>query len=452
MSFRLRLTLAVAGLAALAIAAVAVVSYYVTSDRLTGEIDSFLEAQAETLTRSVGRGRGGQRPPEILTVLPALRGTDTYVQVILADGERASRADDRAALPVSEADLTVASGDQDRNLQTVVVEGVDVRVLTRPFEVGQRQIGAVQIGRELTETQNVLQGLRRRLFVLGAAGTAVAALAAWALADSLTRPVRRLTRAAERVAATNELGGIDVEGSGEVGRLATSFNTMLGALETSRQQQRRLVMDASHELRTPLTSVRTNVDVLRRSPELELADREDVLADLDREVTELTDLVTELVDLATSSDRGSEPHVPLDLAALARDVAERAQRRTGRVIEVIHTGPVTVSGQRSGLERAISNLVNNACKFSPDRTPVTIEIDAGRVAVGDRGPGISAEDRPYVFDRFYRATATRDAPGSGLGLAIVEEVVRNLGGSVFVEDAAGGGAIVGFTFPAPDAP
>ncbi len=236
---------------------------------------------------------------------------------------------------------------------------------------------------------------------------------------------------------------MDTAASGEVGRLAGSLTAMLEALDESRSRQQQLVMDAGHELRTPLTTLRTSVELLQRglvSPE----DAERLLLTIGEEVGELTTLVGEIVDLGTDS-RQADPPRPCDLAEVAAVVADRARRRHRRDVTV--TGnPVPLHGQPAMLERALSNLVDNAVKFSPAGTPVTIDVQPDRVSVRDHGPGIADQDRPHLFDRFYRASAARTLPGSGLGLAIVAQVAEEHGGTPFAGNDERGGAVVGFTF------
>jgi two-component system sensor histidine kinase MprB len=220
---------------------------------------------------------------------------------------------------------------------------------------------------------------------------------------------------------------------------------MLGALATSREQQRRLVEDAGHELRTPLTALRTDIGLLRRAPDYDPVKREALVANIESEVVELADLVSELVGLATDT-HSNEAAVDLDLADVVAEAVERGRRRTGRTIE-LEARPSPVRGQAGQLERAVDNLLGNAHKFSPPVAPIEVVVGGGSVAVRDHGPGIPADERARVFDRFYRSAAARSAAGSGLGLAIVAQIVQQHGGTTWVGDAPGGGAEVGFRLP-----
>ncbi len=225
---------------------------------------------------------------------------------------------------------------------------------------------------------------------------------------------------------------------------------MLDALNRSRTQQQRLVQDAGHELRTPLTSLRANIDTLRRHPDLVGEPRRHLLDDLDSELRELSGLVDELVALAVDRyDDEAERRVAVD--ELAARAADRAERRTGRTVTV-DAEPAPIEARPGQLLRAISNLVDNAAKFSPDGTPIEIVVRPGRLDVRDHGPGIAERDLPHVFDRFYRAVDVRSLPGSGLGLAIVREAARAVGGEARVANAPDGGAVFTIDFPPAPAP
>ncbi|NDG67406.1 MAG: sensor histidine kinase [Actinobacteria bacterium] len=216
---------------------------------------------------------------------------------------------------------------------------------------------------------------------------------------------------------------------------------MLQALGNSVAQQKQLVQDASHELRTPLTSLRANSELLER-PDLPQHTREAIIHDIRAEIDELTALSSELSALA-SDQRSSEDPVAVDIAEAVQEVVERAQRRSGRVVELHSASPAQAVVRPAQFDRAISNLIDNAIKFSPAGSKVDVFIKGTRIEVHDSGPGIAPEDRQFVFDRFYRAAATRAMPGSGLGLAIVKQFADIHQATTFVGASGTGGAMVG---------
>lgn len=379
-----------------------------------------------------------------------VRPARTDVQVLGARGQIVDHGS--PVLPVTVRDRGVARAEAAGKL----VEHRDVRVGEDLFRVATVSLGdgkgAVQVAQEFSDTEDLLRALQQRTLILMSAVVVAAGLFGWWLARRITRRLVVLTSAAEDVARTRQLGiQVPVAGLDEVGRLGRAFDRMLGRLAQSEEDQRRLVQDAGHELRTPLTSLRTNISLLRRIDELPPASREELVADLTQEARELTDLVNELVDLA-AGQFDTEPPQRVDLADIAEDVAGVARRRTGREVVLRASGDTSTDGRPGMLQRAMSNLVENAAKFDRDGTaPIEINVTGParsgtvRVEVLDRGPGIAEGDLIRIFDRFYRAADARSLPGSGLGLSIVSEVAMAHGGAPFAFRREGGGAVIGFT-------
>ncbi len=428
MSLRWRIALALAAIAAATTLAVGWASYRATSERLEEAVDAGLRQALTTWARDESALSAGG-PFDIY-----------FVQWVRPDGTVWSSRDREPVGPgpgpeeVRETRATLSYdtiGSDDGNIRLLSAEG-------RPF--------VVQVGRSLAENDDVLADLRTRTILLVIFVTVAAAALGWLIATTVTGPLVRLTRAATDVERSGRLDvQVPVAGKDEVGRLGEAFNGMLGALATSRDDQRRLVEDAGHELRTPLTSVRTNLAVLRRHPDLDPPTRSKVLDDLHAETEELVGLVEEVVALARGVTDGA-PVERVELGELARSVAARAERRHGRAVTVTADDSL-VDAPPSEVERAISNLVDNAAKFDSSGQPIEIAVAKGRLVVLDRGPGIAAADQARVFDRFFRSDPARALPGSGLGLSIVREVVERHGGTVEASARPGGGASVGFTLP-----
>lgn len=384
-----------------------------------------------------------------------IRPSRTDVQVLGEGGGVVDRG--TPPLPVDRHDRAVS----DDAVAGKVEEHKDVDVAGDRYRLATVSLGggrgAVQVAQQFSDTEDLLRELQQRTVLLVGAVVIAAGLFGWWLARRITRRLVRLAGAAEDVARTGHLGiQVPVTGYDEVGRLGRSFDRMLGRLAQSEEDQRRLVQDAGHELRTPLTSLRTNISMLRRIDELPPDAREELVADLALESRELTDLVNELVALAAGQS-DTEPVRRLDLAELAEDAVIVARRRTGREITLDVTGDTTVDGRPTALQRAVSNLVENAAKFDRGGTaPIEVVLtgrpgETGgrpgpvRVEVLDRGPGIGEDDLVRVFDRFYRAADARSLPGSGLGLSIVREIATAHGGTPFAHARPGGGTVIGFT-------
>ncbi len=433
MGLRWKIALSLATVALIATSAVGLISYRTTSARLLDEVDrSIAQATQQMLDQS--------RNDRIR--VPSSGLLEVYwVRVLAADGSVAATSfpDDVAVEPSADAVIGQARG-FDR--ATVSVGSGEARIHT----IGLPN-GAVQIGRSLDEVDSVLDDLRRRTLLLVIAVSMAAALVGWLIAGTVAAPMSRLTKAAEDVGASGRLD-VEVPGTGtdEVGRLGAAFRYMLGALAVSRAEQQRLVQDAGHELRTPLTSLKTNLSVLRRHPEMTPEMRDGVLDDLDSEVSELTDLVNELV-AAASGDLEEQSNERIDLPSLAADVAERVGRRRSREVVVDVRSSAVVDAPRSALDRAVTNLVDNACKFDQTGGPIEVVVDGGALEVLDRGPGVTPGEEERIFDRFHRSESARSMPGSGLGLSIVRDVIVRAGGTVSARQRDGGGAAIGFSLP-----
>jgi two-component system, OmpR family, sensor kinase len=356
-------------------------------------------------------------------------------------------------------------------LAPVEVEGVidigDYRVVSRPLVRSIREsrglfdspgalaaeaLAYIQYGKS---EASLLRTIKRvRLFlafgVLG--GTMLAFLAGLFLARRAMRPIAGLTRAAREVARTRDpdITLPKPTANDEVSDLARTFEDMLreltaarGETESTLARQREFVADASHELRTPLTSILANLELLET--ELEGEQRE-IAGSALRSSRRMRRLVADLLLLARADAGRRSPKRPLDLVEVVVEAAdEAASLASGHPLELDVTEPVVVEGVADDLHRMAGNLVENALLHTPPGTPVTVSVrrrDGSAVLeVADRGPGVPAEQRDRIFERFVRADGdSAPAGGSGLGLAIVRAVARAHGGDVAVGDAAGGGA------------
>jgi two-component system, OmpR family, sensor histidine kinase MprB len=382
-------------------------------------------------------------------VLPhqQLGGATGYVQLTQSDGRILRSEGKGSQLPVTAATRAVAAGRRGAFFTDATVTGTRVRVLTERAPEG----GVWQVALPLADLDSTLTHLKLVLAIVSLGGIALAAALGLLVSRAALVPVRRLTRSTERVTRTQDLGHrIEAGEEDELGQLAASFNTMLAALERSRLAQRQLISDASHELRTPLTSVQANLDALALGDRLPARERSRIVAAAQAQLRELTVLVGDLVDLSkTDVEQIEVEDVRLDLAAAG--ALERARLHAPGCSFVLDAEPCLVRAAPARLDRAIANLLDNACKWNPSETPtraIEVRVRDGRVEVRDHGPGIAAEDLPRVFDRFYRAPAARGRSGSGLGLAIVRQMAETHGGSVHATNDPGGGARLTLELPA----
>jgi two-component system sensor histidine kinase MprB len=510
MSFRRRMVLLAAGAVAAAIVIASVVVYAVTGDELRGQIDASLRqkltpgpqavqihsialspAAVAKLKREgksplgglprIAFGSGGGnlhgatvsiegntafaqggpvakvQPPSLPVrvspfnklVLPASRlgGATGVVQLFQSNGQLVRSEGKGSLLPVTAATRAVAAGRHKAFFSDATVGGTYVRILTERAPEG----GVWQVALPLTDVDSTLTHLKLVLALVCLGGIALAAALGLLVSRAALVPVRRLTGAAERVARTQDLGHrIQAGEEDELGRLAGSFNTMLAALERSRLAQRQLVSDASHELRTPLTSVQANLDALAMGDELPARERARILAAAQAQLRELTVLVGDLVDLSKTEVEDVEVEdVRLDLAVAG--AIERAHLHAPQCRFLLDAEPCLVRAAPARLDRAIANLLDNACKWNPHSgragNPIEVRVSSGVVEVRDHGPGIAAEDLPRVFDRFYRSPVARGRPGSGLGLAIVRQMAEGHGGAVHAANDPDGGARLTLELP-----
>jgi len=370
---------------------------------------------------------------------PIVTGGTTVVQVLDDAGRvlAASPGADRlvAALPPDQL-LQARGGPITLSGSAFGVLG-SVRVVARTTESGGAS-STVLVATPSSDIDNAVRVVRLSLIVGFAVLLILLAEVAWRLIGATLRPVEALRVGAERITGTHSAETLPLPNSAdEIRRLAETLNDMLGRLESSRLRQRAFVADAAHELRSPLASLRTQLDVAVATGEA--ADTADLLAEVER----LTRLVNDLLLLARVDDAAPPPRELLDIARLAADVADRYVAQSIPVsVRVLPTPPI--SADPRAVQRVLANVLDNAVRHARSTVDVTVRPsdDGGAlVVVRDDGPGISADERERVFERFARLqdARDRDSGGSGLGLAIVRELVSQQGGRVRLLDAAGGG-------------
>jgi two-component system sensor histidine kinase MprB len=413
---------------AIAVAITSAGIYLTIQSQLYDQLDRDLLARAEAAALD----------PDVIAALPAdALGADARIGLVTPT--QLIPAEKGQMPPVSDAEWKVSFGERDSSVRWATDDGQQWRVAAVPAGPGYALVFAAT-----TESVDKTLGRVRLVALLvGLLGVVVAASAGYGVAQAGLRPLGALTSATERVARTMDLTPIESSGDDEIGRLAASFNAMLGSLGAARERERQLVADAGHELRTPLTSLRTNLDLLAQAGAagrtLDPQVRDELLDDVRAELIELGDLVDDLVQLSRGADPG-EPRVVTNLATIVADCLTRVRRRAHGVHFEVSLSPWWVRADVPSLTRAVTNLLDNAVKWSPPDSTVTVQIHDGLLSIADEGPGIDAEDRPHVFDRFYRSDGARSLPGSGLGLAIVAQAVSEHAGKVSVGEAPNGGA------------
>ncbi len=414
-------------------------------------------------------------------------GFDDDLRATTADllnslGEQITSSDQEALVAASLGDAEVRLLNRSgqvafpRGLPPLVafgVEGIvdvdDYRIVSRPLTVSRNSSGEpfggplleesvadyagfVQYGKPKSTVSRTISRVRIFLAFGVIGGTLLAFLGGLYVAQRAMRPIAGLTRAAREVARTRDpdVTLAKPKANDEVSDLAYTFEAMLSELSAARAEtedtldrQRKFVADASHELRTPLTSILANLELL----ESELGGEQREMAESAlRSSRRMRRLVADLLLLARADAGREVPRVPLDLAAVAREAAAEASALSAEhPLALDVRGPVVINGAADDLHRLAGNLIENALLHTPAGTPVTVSVrrEGGWAVleVADRGPGVPADLRGRLFERFARGGGDR-APigGSGLGLAIVKAVADAHGGRVELAKADGGGA------------
>jgi two-component system sensor histidine kinase MprB len=439
LTLRARITVLVAAAVGIAIALTATVVFFVVRSEMYGQFDEDL------LRRTKAVGQAVADPDEITRVPVELLG-NAQVGALRSDNVMFP-AQGSQTPPSSPAELAVAQGTSQQSVRGATVNGESLRIASVPVGSGW----ALVIAESTEPVDGTLHDLELILLSLGLVGVVTAAVVGYAVARAGLRPVGELTAAAERIARTEDLTPMEVRSNDEIGRLAQSFNTMLATLDAARERERRLVADAGHELRTPLTSIRTNLDLLAQTHEqgvdLPADERAALLTDVREQIRELGELVGDLMQLSKGGVDTSEEFGSVNLSDILNRAVERVQRRAPNVSFIVDADPWWVIGDPTTLERAVTNLLDNAAKWSPPEGEVRVALRDGQLTVTDDGPGISEAERTRVFERFYRSPDARGLPGSGLGLAMVAQTAQDHGGNVQASAAPSGGALLVLTLP-----
>mgnify|MGYP000518823442 CR=1 FL=1 len=410
--------------------------YLTTRQSLYDQLDAELVQSATQISQRVGgdiTSAGGLNAD-------ALRSANVVLVIVQANLNRTGISGETVAYETGAPEVAIARSGTGYSARTVTsTTGEPYRIVAVPSQVPGY---ALVLGRRLTPTLTTLRQMWTVLAVVAVVGILAAALSGLAVARSSLTPVRRLTEAVTYITETDELTPIDETGPAELAELTGSFNSMVRSLASSRERQRRLIADASHELRTPLTSLRTNVELLvadERSGMLPEGARADILRDVAAQVGEFSSLVGDLVQLSREGRDESLREV-LDLQDVVANAVTRAKRRGPSMFFDVTLDPHMTIGNAATLERAFTNLLDNAVKFSPQGSVIKVAMADDLVKITDEGPGIAEEDLPHVFERFYRSDLSRNTPGTGLGLSIVAHTINAHGGWVKAGAAPGGGA------------
>lgn len=466
MSIRLRLALWYTGFLALMFLIFAPLAYLTLERQTLAEVDRWLSPLSERVMEAVRADPKlleaptlSSNPADLARAvagiseqekrLESFTSQGVFVELLDPNGRVILRSPnlDGKAIPVPDGAFASAWWGAPASF-TSELEGTRYRGLLAPMGEKGDPHAFVLVSRSLEQVDGSLAGFRLLLVAGNLLGLLLAVGVGWLIARNGLRPIEEITRAARSIALSQGFGQRLKVGQSrdEVGRLALTVNEMLASLDAAYAAQRRFVADASHELRSPLTSIRSNIDILRRALDAPREDREEALADVSAELERMSRLISDLLLLARA-DAGQRMEMgKVALDELVRDVHRQMEPQAGSV--ALQLGPVrrtTVKGNADWLKQLLLILVDNALKYTPRGGSVWISLDRSGdgavLTVRDTGMGISPEDLPHVFERFYRAdkARAREEGGAGLGLAIAKWIAEEHHGDLTVESELGRG-------------
>jgi heavy metal sensor kinase len=423
--------------------------YLSVSISLTNEIEQSLRNSASRVLPLVYVSDQGELS---VNVTPDIEfAADTFIQVWDRDNQlRANSANVRnLTQPLDPASLNASKPISNDVLLKTETDEIYLRVLTVPLVLGDRPIGAIQVGTSLA----IVDATQKSLVIVLIIGTLIsiliAGLASWISTWQALSPLEDVTETALQITRADDLSRrIPYTGppNDEIGQLIHAFNQTLGRLENLFNTQRRFLADVGHELRTPLTVIKGNIDLMRRMKELD----EESMESIESEVERMTRLVGDLL-LLSQAESGKLPlHLQLiELDTLLIEVLGQMRVIAKDKVALVlgEMDQVQVCADKDKLKQVFVNLVQNAIHYTPRGGKVVVSLrksdHQALVSVSDNGPGISPQDLPYIFERFYRGekarTRSKDGKGFGLGLSIAYWIVKNHDGSIEVDSKLGEG-------------
>ncbi|HUF54315.1 MAG TPA: ATP-binding protein [Dehalococcoidia bacterium] len=471
LSIRWRLAIIIAAAMVMTLFAILVVARIVIDDTLRDDLDASLaedgaaiaaqalvleggDASASSFQR-IADLYGGQSSGSALVIIREANGD--VVAVTVGDAQGTPR--DPTPYPLTESELAQVLTGEPVNTTLASEDGGDQRVYAERL-VGSNGVvwGAVQIVGDAQYINDTVSDFQTALVVVGAIALVLSLLAGYVIARSALQPLERVIRVAREIEAEDLGRRIHAEDApAEVQRLSDTFDAMLDRLEKAFGAQRDFMMDMSHELRTPLAALRGNIDVLLLDENLD-AESRDQLQRMSREVQRMIRLTSNLL-YSAHADAGREvAKAPVELDVLVLEACRQARALRPEVsLKIAEEDQVTVTGDYDLLKQVVLNLLDNALKYSPAGTTVTVYVSGdereARVAVADQGHGISAVQLPHIFERMYRAeNGQRRTTGAGLGLSISDWIARAHGGRIMVESEPGSGSTFTLVLPREAAP
>ena len=419
-----------------------------------------------TLAALIGVGRGfevaAQVDDERAAAAAATAASDAYQKGSGWDGADLGRTSaiaeaagarlfvlDASGVPVGTATSGAHNGPgQGKGTGPVGGQGV----VNAPVLVNGVSVGTVRLVFESAARTTARDVAWSWIAVAAVVALVVAILASWVVTRLLTRPIKAMTSATREFAAGDRQARAGVHGPGELGELARAFDSMADTVARSERDRRNLTADVAHELRTPLAALQAGLEELRDGL---VEPTPQGLARLHDQSLRLGRVVSDLAELSAVEAAGvSVQRTEVDLTQVARDelaVRDSQLRAAGLVVGSRPDGPVMVRADSDRLHQAVGNLLANAARYcSPgDEVAVVVRIEDGQAVldVVDTGPGIAADELPFIFDRLWRGRDAQQVAGSGIGLAVAREIVVAHGGIIEAASPDSGGTTITIRLP-----
>ena len=461
MSLRVRLTLWYGTALASVLVVFGVILYGALAKALKEQADRSLEETAAVAERSLEEHRFGPflLYEDLSQDFPELATLDKFCQIFGPTGQITIQSPNIKSreIPLSRTAFEAALAGRTTFESTRFSGEPPIRLISVPVRHGGSLVNIVRVGTSLQPLEETLHRLLIILLITMPLALLASLGGGWFLAGRALRPVEAITQAAERIAGGDLTQRLSVStAQDEIGRLAGTFNAMIGRLEASFQQVRQFTSDASHELRTPLTVLKGETELALRRPR-SADDYRLVLESSLEEVDRMSRIVDELLFLS----RADLGEIKMESRPVRLDQIFDDLKRQAEVLgheQAVHivaglSGPVTIAGDDMRLRELLLNLLDNAIKYSPRGGRVEMSLmkqnGAARLSISDHGIGMSREEQAHIFDRFYRTDAARahTKKGTGLGLAICKWIVDAHHGTIDVDSEPNKGSVFTVTLP-----
>jgi len=454
-SLRARLTLVYVVLLAVALGVFSLAAYLIAANRIYADVDDNLRVAAQgvvALIEPLGASISQEDISQNRTTLDEEASAGAIIQIRDSEGDvlYASSEPGSRSLPPPQV-----TGTTERTFLTGEIRGRRLRILNQPVVRDGEVLGTVEVAQSLHQADEALNQIRNVFVAGGVIVLVLTSVSAYWFAGRALDPVRQVSRLARDIERTADFSRrlLQSKAGGEMSELASTFNAMIGRVERTLEAHRAFLADSSHELRRPLTVLRMNIDILN-DPALPPEEREACLRDIGREAVTMSRLMADLLLLSSEGAQAFDRTLVVFTSLCKEAMARLRTQDTRHDLRSNVAEGVAVMGDKERLAQMLWNLLDNAARYTPDGGSIELRLrrldSLARLEVEDTGIGISEDELPHVFDRFYRSPSARatGADGVGIGLSIVKHVAEAHGGAVRVGSQPGRGTTFTVDLPA----